>query len=185
MVEDLLRDAEHRMQRAVDVLEEDLKRIRTGRATPALVEKITIDYYGVPTPLIQLAAITVPEPRQISIKPFDPKTIPAIERAILTSDLGLTPNNDGSTIRLFLPPLTEERRQELVRVVHKRVEQARIAIRNVRRDVLKDLREMEDEKMISEDERRRAEDKLQKLTETYIEKANKAGELKEREIMER
>ncbi|NPA26152.1 MAG: ribosome recycling factor [Chloroflexi bacterium] len=185
MVDEVLRDAERRMQRAVEVLDDDLKRIRTGRASPALVEKLTIDYYGVPTPLIQLAAITVPEPRQLNIKPFDPKTIPAIERAIMTSDLGLTPNTEGSTIRLFLPPLTEERRAELVRLVHKRVEQARIAIRNVRRDALKDLREMEEEKMISEDERRRAEEKLQKLTETYIEKANDLGKRKEREIMER
>ncbi|NPA30982.1 MAG: ribosome recycling factor [Chloroflexi bacterium] len=185
MIQDLLRDAERRMQRAVQILEDDLKRIRTGRASPALVEKLTIDYYGVPTPLIQLATITVPEPRQLLIKPFDPKAIPLIERAILTSDLGLNPNNDGKNIRLNLPPLTEERRRELVRVVQKRVEEIRIAIRNVRRDVLKDLREMEDEKMISEDERKRAEDKLQDLTDKYIEKANELGELKEQEIMER
>jgi len=185
MIQDLLRDAERRMQRAVQILEDDLKRIRTGRASPALVEKLTIDYYGVPTPLIQLATITVPEPRQLLIKPFDPKTISLIERAILTSDLGLNPNNDGKNIRLNLPPLTEERRRELVRVVQKRVEEIRVAIRNVRRDVLRDLREMENEKMISEDERKRAEGKLQDLTDQYIEKANALGENKEQEIMER
>ncbi len=185
MIQDLLRDAERRMQRAVQILEDDLKRIRTGRASPALVEKLTIDYYGVPTPLIQLATITVPEPRQLLIRPFDPKAIPLIERAILTSDLGLNPNNDGKNIRLNLPPLTEERRRELVRVVQKRVEEIRVAIRNVRRDVLRDLREMEDEKMISEDERKRAEDKLQDLTDKYIQKANELGEHKEQEILER
>ena len=185
MIQDLLRDAERRMQRAVQILDDDLKRIRTGRASPALVEKLTIDYYGVPTPLIQLATITVPEPRQLLIKPFDPKAIPLIERAILTSDLGLNPNNDGKNIRLNLPPLTEERRRELVRVVQRRVEEIRVAIRNVRRDVIKDLREMEDEKMISEDERKRAEDKLQELTDKYIEKANDLGEHKEQEILER
>ncbi len=185
MIQDLLRDAERRMQRAVQILDDDLKRIRTGRASPALVEKLTIDYYGVPTPLIQLATITVPEPRQLLIRPFDPKAIPLIERAILTSDLGLTPNNDGKNIRLNLPPLTEERRRELVRVVQRRVEEIRVAIRNVRRDVIKDLREMEDEKMISEDERKRAEEKLQELTDKYIEKANDLGARKEEEIMER
>ncbi len=185
MIQDLLRDAERRMQRAVQILEDDLKRIRTGRASPALVEKLTIDYYGVPTPLIQLATITVPEPRQLLIRPFDPKAIPLIERAILTSDLGLTPNNDGKNIRLNLPPLTEERRRELVRIVQRRVEEIRVAIRNVRRDIIKDLREMEDEKMISEDERKRAEEKLQDLTDTYIRQANEVGEHKEREIMER
>jgi len=184
MIKDALKDAEHRMQGAIRALEEDLAGIRTGRASPALVERLEVDYYGSPTPLMQLASIGVPEPRQLLIKPFDPSTLRAIERAIQVSDLGLTPNNDGKNIRLILPPLTEERRRELVKVVSHRVEEARIAIRNVRRDVKKDLKEFEDEKIISEDERKRAEDKLDDLTKEYIEKAEALGERKEKEVME-
>ncbi len=184
MIKEVLQDAEHRMQGAVRVLEEELKGIRTGRANPALVERLEVEYYGVPTPLMQIASISVPEPRQLLIKPFDPSSLKAIEKAIRNSDLGLNPNNDGHSIRLILPPLTEERRKALVKLVHHRVEEARIAIRNVRRDVIKDLREMEDEKMISEDERKRAEDKVQDLTDKYIEEANRVGERKEREILE-
>ncbi len=184
MIKDALKDAEHRMQGAIRALEEDLAGIRTGRATPALVERLEVDYYGTPTPLMQLASISVPEPRQLLIKPFDPSTLRAIERAIMTSDLGLNPNNDGKNIRLILPPLTEERRRELVKVVHHRVEEARVAIRNVRRDVKKDLKEFEEEKLVSEDERKRAEDKLDDLTKEYIEKAEALGERKEKEVME-
>ncbi len=184
MIKDALKDAEHRMQGAIRALEEDLAGIRTGRATPALVERLEVEYYGTPTPLMQLASISVPEPRQLLIKPFDPSTLRAIERAIQTSDLGINPNNDGKNIRLILPPLTEERRRELVKVVHHRVEEARVAIRNVRRDVKRDLKEMEDEKMISEDERKRAEDKLDDLTKEYIEKAEALGDRKEKEVME-
>jgi len=184
MIKDALKDAEHRMQGAIRALEEDLAGIRTGRASPALVERLEVEYYGTPTPLMQLASISVPEPRQLLIKPFDPSTLRAIERAIQKSDLGLNPNNDGRNIRLILPPLTEERRRELVKVVHHRVEEARVAIRNVRRDVKKDLKEFEDEKLISEDERKRAEDKLDDLTKEYIEKAEALGERKEKEVME-
>jgi ribosome recycling factor len=184
MIKDALKDAEHRMQGAVRALEEDLAGIRTGRATPALVERLEVEYYGSPTPLMQLASISVPEPRQLLIKPFDPSTLRAIERAILTSDLGINPNNDGKNIRLILPPLTEERRRELVKVVHHRVEEARVAIRNVRRDVKRDLKEFEEEKLISEDERKRAEDQLDDLTKEYIEKAEALGERKEKEVME-
>ncbi len=184
MIKDALKDAEHRMQGALRALEEDLAGIRTGRATPALVERMEVDYYGTPTPLMQLASISVPEPRQLLIKPFDPSTLRAIERAIQTSDLGINPNNDGKNIRLILPPLTEERRRELVKVVHHRVEEARVAIRNVRRDVKKDLKEFEDEKLISEDERKRAEDRLDDLTKDYIEKAEALGDRKEKEVME-
>jgi len=184
MIKEVLQDAEHRMQGAVRVLEDELRGIRTGRANPALVERLEVEYYGVPTPLMQIATITVPEPRQLLIKPFDPSSLKAIEKAIRNSDLGLTPNNDGHSIRLILPPLTEERRRELVKVVHRRVEEARVAIRNVRRDAIKDLRELEDEKMISEDERKRAEQKVQDLTDKYIEEANQLGERKEREILE-
>ncbi len=184
MIKDALKDAEHRMQGAIRALEEDLAGIRTGRASPALVERLEVEYYGTPTPLMQLASISVPEPRQLLIKPFDPSTLRAIERAIQTSDLGLNPNNDGKNIRLILPPLTEERRRELVKVVHHRVEEARIAIRNVRRDVKKDLKAYEEEKLISEDDRKRAEEKLDDLTKEYIEKAEALGERKEKEVME-
>ncbi len=184
MIAEILQDAEERMKAAVRVLEDELKKLRTGRATPALVEHLTIDYYGIPTPLIQLAAITAPEPRMLVIKPFDPKTLPQIERAILTSDLGVNPTSDGKQIRIVLPPLTEERRRELVRMVAQRVEHARVAIRNIRREAIRDLRDLEDEGEISEDERLRAEKRVNELTEKYIEQANQVGERKEREIME-
>ncbi|MCS6907028.1 MAG: ribosome recycling factor, partial [Anaerolineales bacterium] len=155
-----------------------------GRASPALIERLQVDYYGVSTPLMQLASISVPEPRMLLIRPFDASALKAIERAILSSDLGLTPNNDGKTIRLVLPPLTEERRRELVKVVHNRVEEARVAARNVRRDSIRDLRELQQEKLISEDELQKGEAELQKLTDRYIEEINRIGERKEKEILE-
>lgn len=184
MLNDVYREAEARMKGAIQALEEDLSGIRTGRANPALVERLAVEYYGVSTPLVQLATISVPEPRMLLIRPFDSSSLKAIERAILSSDLGLTPNNDGKTIRLILPPLTEERRRELVKVVHNRVEEARVAARNVRRDSIRDLRELQQEKLISEDELQKGEAELQKITDRYIEEINKIGERKEREIME-
>jgi ribosome recycling factor len=184
MLNDIYTEAKIRMRGAVQALEEDLAGIRTGRANPALVEKMQVDYYGVLTPLQQLASIGVPEPRQLLIRPFDPSTVKGIERAILSSDLGLTPNSDGKAIRLNLPPLTEERRRELVRIVKNRVEEARVAIRNVRRDSIRDLREFENEKMISEDDLKRGEDELQKITDDFIDDVNKTGERKETEVME-
>ncbi|NLG73974.1 MAG: ribosome recycling factor [Chloroflexi bacterium] len=184
MLKEVYKEAEARMKGAVEALQEDLAGIRTGRAHPALVEKLPVEYYGVPTPLNQLASISVPEPRSLLIRPFDASTLKAVERAIQTSDLGLTPNNDGKSIRLNLPPLTEERRRNLVKLVHNRVEEARVAVRNVRRDTMKDLREFEEEKMISEDERKRGEEELQKITDRYIEEVNKVGERKEKEILE-
>lgn len=184
MLNDVYTEAKNRMKGAIQALEEDLAGIRTGRANPALIEKMQVDYYGVLTPLQQLASIGVPEPRQLLIRPFDPATIRNIERAILASDLGLTPNNDGKSIRLNLPPLTEERRRELVRIVKNRVEEARVAVRNVRRDSIKDLREFESEKMISEDELKRGEDELQKITDDFITDMNVIGDRKEVEIME-
>lgn len=184
MLNDVYIEAKTRMRGAVQALEEDLSGIRTGRASPGLVEKMSVEYYGIPTPLIQLASIGVPEPRSLLIRPFDPSSLKAIERAILTSDLGLTPNNDGKAIRLNLPPLTEERRHELVRIVKNRVEEARVAVRNVRRDSIKDLREFENEKLISEDDCKRGEQELQKITDDYIEEINNTGERKEKEIME-
>ncbi|MFP3853814.1 MAG: ribosome recycling factor [Anaerolineales bacterium] len=184
MVDESLVEAEQRMQGAVRSLEEDLGTIRTGRASPALVERLEVEYYGSATELQQLANISAPEPRLITIKPFDPGSLQDIERAILKSDLGLTPNNDGKLIRLSLPPLTEERRHELVKVVGSRAEEARVAIRNIRRDVHNYLRELEREKEISEDQLKRGEDRLQELTDHYIKTVNETSERKEKEVLE-
>jgi ribosome recycling factor len=184
MIKDTLREAAERMQTILDVLDEDLASIRTGRAAPGLVERMPVDYYGIQTPLIQLATISVPEPRQLLIRPFDPASLKDIERAILASDLGLTPNSDGKVIRLSLPQLTEERRRELVRIVNNRMEETRVKIRNVRRDLIKDLRDFEKEGLISEDEQERGEKDLQELTDRMIEKVDEAGDRKEKEIME-
>jgi ribosome recycling factor len=184
MIDDLLKEIEARMKKAEEVLQGDLATIRTGRASPALVEKLRVNYYGTPTPLNQLAAISVPEPRLMIIRPYDPTSLSEIEKAILKSDLGLTPLNDGKVIRLPIPRLTEERRQELVRVVGRRVEEARVAIRNCRRDGLQDLREMEKEKLISEDEHYRAREDMQKLTDKYVEQIDEVGRAKEAEIKE-
>lgn len=184
MIKETVKDAENRMKSALQSLEEDLTGIRTGRATPALVEKLPIDYFGMPTPLLQLASISVPEARALLIRPFDPSTLKTIEKSILASDLGLTPNNDGKAIRLNLPPLTEQRRRDLVKVVHNRLEESRVACRNIRRDVIKDLRDFEKEKMISTDELKTGEEELQKLTDRMIEEVEKIGQKKETEIME-
>lgn len=184
MLKDLYKEAESRMKSAIQSLEHELAGIRTGRASPALVERISVEYYGSPTPLQQLATVSVPEPRMLAIRPFDSSTIKAIERAILASDLGLTPNNDGKIIRLNLPPLTEERRRELVKVVHHRAEESRVAVRNVRRDVLKDMREFEEEKLISEDDLEHGEEELQKITDRFIEEVNLVSSHKEKEVME-
>ncbi len=184
MLNDVYKEAETRMKGAVQSLEEDLAGIRTGRASPALVERLQVEYYGTNTPLVQLATISVPEPRMLLIRPFDSSALKTIERAILASDLGLTPNNDGKSIRLNLPPLTEERRRELVKVVHNRLEDARVSIRNIRRDSIRDLRDFLQEKLISEDEQEEGEAELQKLTDRYIEEINKIGERKEKEILE-
>ena len=184
MLKEAYQSAEHRMKGAIQALEEHLGAIRTGRATPMLVEKLLVEYYGMPTPLMQLASISVPEARSLLIKPFDPASLKTVEKAILASDLGLTPNNDGKAIRLNLPPLNEERRRELVKVLHHRMEEARVSIRNIRRDVIKDLREYLEEKLISEDEMKRAEEELQKFTDKYIDEIHTVGMRKEKEIME-
>ncbi|MBN2501036.1 MAG: ribosome recycling factor [Anaerolineales bacterium] len=184
MINDALKDAYERMKSAMQSLEEDLAGIRTGRASPALVEKLQVEYYGTPTPLNQLASISVPEPRTLLIRPFDPASLKNIEKAIQVSDLGLTPNNDGKTIRLNLPVLTEERRRDLVKVVNNRVEEARVAVRNVRRDSIKDMREFEEEKLISEDDLKRGEDKIQELTDDFNQQIGEVGERKEKEVME-
>jgi ribosome recycling factor len=184
VIKDLLKDAEHRMQSAIKNLSDDLAAIRTGRANPALVERLSVNYYDTPTPLMQLATISVPEARSLMIKPFDATALKEIERAIQTSDLGLNPNSDGKVIHLNLPPLTEDRRHDLVKLVHARLEESRIAIRNIRRDSMKDLRDFEKEKMISEDDLSEGEEELQKLTDKFIDEIDKTGEHKEKEIME-
>ena len=184
MIKDLLKDAEHRMLGAIKNLTDDLAAIRTGRANPALVEKLNINYYETPTPLMQLASISVPEPRSLMIKPFDATTLKEIERAIQASDLGLTPNSDGKVIHLNLPPLTEDRRHDLAKRVHGRLEETRVAIRNIRRDSHNDMREFEKERLISEDDLKMGEDSLQKLTDTFIEEVGELGRKKESEIME-
>ena len=184
MLKDVYKEADDRMKGAIESLDDDLAGIRTGRAHPALIEKLPVEYYGAQTPLVQLAAISVPEPRSLLIRPFDPATLRTIERSIQASDLGLTPNNDGKQIRLNLPPLTEERRRDLVKLVHNRLEEARVAIRNVRRDMIKDLREFEQEKLISEDDLKKGEEELQKITDHRIQEINLIGEKKEKEILE-
>jgi ribosome recycling factor len=184
MIKDALTEAEERMKGAIGALSNDLAAIRTGRASPAIVERLDVQYYGSPTPLQQLATISAPEPRLLTIKPFDPASLKDIERAILASELGLTPNNDGKLIRLSIPALTEERRKGLTKVVHHRLEEARVAVRNVRRSVHEDMREFEKEKLVSEDDLKHGETELQKLTDKYIEKIEELGKRKEAEIME-
>ncbi|MEP0764525.1 MAG: ribosome recycling factor [Chloroflexota bacterium] len=184
MIKDVLKDAEERMKSAVAVLEEDLRGMRTGRASTGLVEKLAVDYYGTETPLYQLATISVPEAQMIMIRPFDKTSLKTIERAILASELGLTPNNDGTVIRLNIPALTQERRVELQKIVGRRVEEARVAVRNVRRSAIDDLREFEKEKLVSEDENKHGQEEVQKLTDKYIHLIEEAGKRKEAEIME-
>jgi ribosome recycling factor len=184
MITEVLDELRQRMSKSVEALQDDLLSIRTGRASPALVERLLVEYYGSMTPLNQMASIAVPEPRLLVIRPWDPSALSDIERAILKSDLGLTPMNDGKLIRLSIPRLTEERRRELVRLVSRRVEEARIAVRNLRRDALQDLKEFEKEKMISEDDFFRGKDEVQELTDEFIEKVDEIGKLKEAEVME-
>jgi ribosome recycling factor len=184
MIDDVKADAENKMKKTIEALKRELVGIRTGRATPALIEPLKVEYYGTPTPLQQLAAIAAPEPRLLTVKPFDPATLSVIEKAILKSDLGLTPNNDGKIIRLAIPALTEERRRDLTKVVRKHAEETHVALRNVRRDALKDLEELEKEKMISEDQHFKGKDLLQELTDKYIAQADEIAKKKETEIME-
>jgi ribosome recycling factor len=184
MIREVLQDAESRMRGAITSLHTDLAAFRTGRASPHLLDRIIVEMYGVEMALNQMAVVSVPEPQQLAIRPYDIKAISAIERAILKSDLGIMPNNDGKIIRLNLPRLSEERRRDLSRLVHKRVEEAKVAARNVRRDALNDLRELEKEKMISEDDLFRGQDDLQELTDKYIKEIDVISEKKEAEIME-
>ncbi|MBF6600391.1 MAG: ribosome recycling factor [Dehalococcoidia bacterium] len=179
-----LSDAEHRMQSAVVALDRDLETVRTGRARPALVEGLKVEYYGSPTPLNQLATIHSPEPRLITIAPWDRSQLGTIEKAIQKSDLGLNPTNDGNIIRLVVPALTEDRRKDLVKVVHKKVEEGRVAVRNVRRDSLDELRKLQHDKTISDDEGRRAQEQLQRLTDHFVAEIDRHGHAKEQELLE-
>jgi ribosome recycling factor len=184
MISEVLTELRERMNRSVEALQDDLMSIRTGRASPALIEKLPVEYYGTMTPLNQMASIAAPEPRLLVIKPWDPSALADIERAILKSDLGLTPMNDGKLIRLNVPRLTEERRRELVKVVSRRVEEGRVAVRNLRRDALQDLKEFEKEKMISEDDFFRGKDDVQDLTDEFIQQIDGIGKRKEEELLE-
>jgi len=184
VLKDVMSEARERMEKTVEALHNDLRTIRTGRASPALVERLQVDYYGSPTPLNQLAGISVPEPRLLVIRPWDRNTIGIIEKAILKSDLGLTPGNDGQVIRLGIPQLTEERRRELNRQVARRVEEGRVAIRNIRRDAIDMLRDFEKEKMISEDDLYTGRDQVQELTDDFIKQIDEVGKAKEAEILE-
>lgn len=184
MIDDLKSEVENHMKKALEAMKHDFQAMRTGRASPSLVEPLKVDYYGTPTPLQQLATVSVPEARQILIKPYDTSQIKAIEKAILASELGLTPNNDGKVIRLSLPPLTEERRRDMVKLVKKRVEECHIAIRNTRHHGMKDLEEMEKEKMITEDQHKRGKEMLEELTKKYVAEADTMGKKKEAEVME-
>ena len=184
MIENFIGDATQRMDKSVEATHEHFNSVRTGRATPALLDRITIDYYGTPTPLKNLATIGAPEPRLLTIQPFDPTAMKAIEKAIQESDLGLTPSNDGKMIRLPIPQLTEERRKELVKLVRSMAEEGRVAVRNVRRDTMKDFKELKDEGEVGEDDERRAEGELQKLTDQRIAELDAALKSKEAEILE-
>lgn len=184
MVADLFEDAERRMQKAVDALKQDLGAIRAGRASSTLVERINVDYYGTPTPINQVATITVPEARLLVIQPWDRKMLIDIEKAIQKSDLGINPNNDGQVIRLNIPPMNEERRRDLIKTLHKKLDEHKVAIRNIRRDVQDKLREREKKKEVTEDELKRSTERLQKLTDKFIEEMDKVGKVKEHEISE-
>lgn len=184
MVDDLFGDAERRMQKAVESLRQDIAALRTGRASSALVERITVDYYGTPTPINQVASISVPEARLLVIQPWDRKMLTDIEKAIQKSDLGINPNNDGQVIRLAIPPLNEERRRDMVKTLHKKMDEHKVAIRNVRRDAQDKLRDREKKKEVSEDELKRSAERLQKLTDRYIDEMDKVGKAKELEILE-
>jgi ribosome recycling factor len=184
MTDDIRRDADSRMRRALDALERDLAAIRTGRASTALVERITVEYYGTSTPLNQLASISVPEAHSILIQPWDRSALTAIEKAILKSDVGLTPNVDGTVVRLNIPPLTEERRRELVKLVHRRMEEARVEIRNYRRDLADEIKRAEREGEIGADESRRELEQAQRLTDRWIDEVDRVGKHKEQEILE-
>ena len=184
MIDELIEDARRRMGKSVESTQHEFNTVRTGRASAALLDRIMVDYYGQPTPVNQLATLNVPEPRMLTVQPFDPGSMEAIERAVLESDLGLVPSNDGKIIRLPIPALTEERRKELVRVVRQLAEDGRIAIRNVRRDVMSDLKDLAKDGEVGSDDEHRAEDRVQKITDGFVETVDELLKKKEEEILE-
>jgi ribosome recycling factor len=184
MIQDVMDDAEVRMGKAIDALRRDLATIRTGRASPSLVERLPVEYYGSSTPLNQLAGISVPEPRMLVIQPWDRGSMAAIEKAIRKSELGLNPTNDGQVVRIAIPALTEERRKQLVKLVHGHVEEGKVALRNIRRDAVTHVKELLAEKLIGEDDERRAEQQVDELTKRYVNDAERVGKAKEQEVLE-
>ena len=183
MIEDVIAEARDRMQKALEHLQADLTAVRTGRASPSLIERLPVQQYGTEMPLNQLATIAAPEARMLTVSPWDKSALGAIEKAIRKSELGLNPSNDGALIRIVIPPLTEESRRRMVKIVHDKVEQGKVAIRNIRRDAMTQAREFRDEKMISEDDERRAEHQIQELTNKFVAQADQLGKAKEQDVM--
>lgn len=184
MIDETLQETNAKMSKAVEALRRDLATVRTGRASPAIVDHVKVDYHGVPTPLKQMATITVPEARLLLIQPWDRSAMSAIDKAIQKSDLGLNPANDGNVMRIAIPQLSEERRRELVKLVHKRAEEGRVAVRNVRRGALEELKQLERNKDISEDERKRAQEQVQQLTDKFVAEVDETAKVKEAELLE-
>ena len=183
-VEEIHHIAQEKMHKSIEVLKHEMATIRTGRASPALLDRVQVEYFGSQTPINMLATVAAPEPRLLTIQPWDRQTLVAIEKAIQKSDLGLNPTNDGTVIRLAIPALNDERRRELVRLVQRRLEEARVAVRNCRRDAVESLRKEEREKMVSEDEMKRGQERIQKLTDKFVAEVDEIGKGKEREILE-
>lgn len=184
MINEVLKDAEERMHKGVDSLRREYTVIRAGRATPSLLDRVMVEYYGTPTPINQLANISVPEPRMLVLQPWDKSVLPAVEKAIMKSDLGLNPSSDGNVIRLIIPQLTAERRSELVKTVKKKAEEARVVIRNIRRDVNDQIKKLEKDHTASEDDAKRAQEDVQKMTDKFIKEIDRIMDTKEQEIME-
>jgi ribosome recycling factor len=184
MIQDVISDADGRMSKALDALRRDLTSVRTGRANPAILDRVMVEYYGTSSPINQVASISVPESRMLVIQPWDKGSIPAIEKAIMKSDLGVTPSNDGQVIRIALPQLTEDRRKQMVKIVHQQTEDAKVSIRNVRRDAITSIKELMNEKMISENDERRGEHQVDELTKKFTDEAEKIGKAKEAEVLE-
>ena len=184
MVKDILSSHEERMKKTIEAAKHEFASLRAGRATPSLLDKVLVDYYGAPTPVNQVAKVTVPEPRMIMIQPWEKSILHDIEVAIMKSDLGLNPNSDGTAIRLSIPALTQERRQELVKAVNKKAEEAKVALRNIRRDGNEEMKKLEKGKEITEDESKRGQESMQKLVDKYIKQVDTAREAKEKEVLE-
>jgi ribosome recycling factor len=184
MIEEVIADTRSRMEKAMESLQRELTAVRTGRASPSLVERVHVEQYGTEMPLNQLANISAPEARMLTITPWDKSALGAIEKAIRKSELGLNPTNDGTMIRIVIPPLTEDRRKQMVKTVHAKVEEAKVAVRNIRRDAISQAKEFKDEKMISEDDERRAETQIQEITNKFTARADEIGKEKERDVMQ-